>query len=230
MLFKGVAGHRARRRPFRSRSAGAYVVAGATGPSSNHPRPWQNSPDTHTGGVAPTTTRVPTCNRTHRPGEFEPARVHLTLRIRGDTLVGEIVLTGRDAPGVQLTDGEMNPTGEVIIAAGTTARRACCGARCPAARCRDEPDRSPHREHHSALPRSTEGCAPVPGHGYPAQRNGESGDRSTRPADLGWRPIPDKRSPTGRGRARLLPRAPPRIYQLHAAPVSGNLVQKPPSV
>ena len=85
-----------------------------------------------------------TCNRTHRPGEFEPARVHLTLRIRGDTLVGEIVLTGCDAPGVQLADGEINPTGEVIIAAGTTARRACCGARCPAARCRDEPDRSPH--------------------------------------------------------------------------------------
>jgi len=50
---------------------------------------------------------------------LEPARVRPNVRIRGDALVAEIVMTRGGATGVRLADGDVISAGEVIISAGT---------------------------------------------------------------------------------------------------------------
>jgi choline dehydrogenase len=50
---------------------------------------------------------------------LEPARIRSNLRIRGDALVAEVVMTGRGATGVRLADDEIISAGEVVISAGT---------------------------------------------------------------------------------------------------------------
>lgn len=50
---------------------------------------------------------------------LEVARVRPNLRVRGDTMVVEVVITGHGATGVRLPSDEVISAGEVILSAGT---------------------------------------------------------------------------------------------------------------